>query len=320
MNNMLKHLAVVAGFAAAGAAAAAEITLFEYDNYGGRRVQANASISNLAECQFQRPRVVGDDPRRPVADLQRRLFPRPLRHARPRQLPEPGSMGLNDAVSSVRDLWDQGGGGGGRRRRQFRGALRRLRPERRQLSRRQPRPQPRRHELQRPDALDDRQRGLVGVLRGRRFPRRLPGLRSRPLFQSRLSRRPHQLAAPGDRRRRWRRRRSRRRWMGRRDPRGPVRRPEPDGPDVRRRPLPAATSTARDSTTARRRCGSSAATGCSAATPASRANAAPSVRATTRRCRGASTTGFPRGAGFPTTIRTATIRTGADRGSARAGA
>ena len=113
MNNILKHLALVAGFAAAGAAAAAEITLYENDNYNGRRVQANASISNLANANFNdraSSATIRDGQWQVCSDA---YFGGRCVTLGPGNYPSLRSMGLNDAVSSVRELWDHGGSGSG---------------------------------------------------------------------------------------------------------------------------------------------------------------------------------------------------------------
>ena len=112
MNNIVKHLTIVAAFAAAGAAAAADLTLYENDDYNGRRVQSNSSISNLADADFNdRASSVM------IREGQWQICSDAYFRGRcvtlgPGNYPSLRSMGLNDAVSSVRELWDQGGRGG----------------------------------------------------------------------------------------------------------------------------------------------------------------------------------------------------------------
>ncbi|MEP7182394.1 MAG: beta/gamma crystallin-related protein [Betaproteobacteria bacterium] len=113
MNDTLRWLALAAGFAAAGAVAAAEITLYENDNFNGRRVGATASISILGNTNFndRASSVV-------VQSGQWQLCSDAYFRGRcvslgPGRYPSLSSMGLNDQVSSVRELWDHGSGGGG---------------------------------------------------------------------------------------------------------------------------------------------------------------------------------------------------------------
>ncbi len=113
MNKTLRQLAMAAGLAAAGAAAAADITIYEHDNFGGRRIRANASISNLEQSGFNdRASSVT------IQNGQWQICSDAYYRGRcvalgPGDYPSLGAMGLNDRVSSVRELWDQGGGGGG---------------------------------------------------------------------------------------------------------------------------------------------------------------------------------------------------------------
>jgi len=115
MNNALRHLALAVGLAAAGAAAAAEMTLYENDNFNGRRFQANGSIQNLGNTEFNdraRSVVVRDGQWQICSDS---YFRGRCVTLGPGNYPSLRSMELEDAVSSIRELWDQGatGGGGG---------------------------------------------------------------------------------------------------------------------------------------------------------------------------------------------------------------
>ena len=56
--------------------AAQEIVLYQGENFSGRRFSANNSVERPRARRLQRPRVVGDDPRRIVAALLRQLLPR----------------------------------------------------------------------------------------------------------------------------------------------------------------------------------------------------------------------------------------------------
>jgi hypothetical protein len=113
MNDTLRWLVLAAGFAAAGGAAAAEITLYEHDNFDGRRIRSNASVSNLGSTGYndRASSVI-------VQSGQWQLCSDAYFRGRcvslgPGQYPSLRAMGLNDRVSSVRDLWDRGGTGGG---------------------------------------------------------------------------------------------------------------------------------------------------------------------------------------------------------------
>ncbi|NDP43628.1 MAG: beta/gamma crystallin family protein, partial [Aromatoleum sp.] len=119
MKYTLKYMAVVAGFAAAGAAAAADITLFENDNYNGRRLRSTTSVSNLDNSGFNDRAssvVIHNGQWQICSDA---YFRGRCVTLGPGDYPSLRSMDLNDSVSSVRDLWDHAGrnppvvGGGG---------------------------------------------------------------------------------------------------------------------------------------------------------------------------------------------------------------
>jgi hypothetical protein len=103
-------LAVIAGFAAAGAAAAADITLFENDNYNGRRLRSTTSVSNLGNSGFNDRAssvVIHNGQWQICSDA---YFRGRCITLGPGDYPSLRSMGLNDSISSVRDLWDRAGG------------------------------------------------------------------------------------------------------------------------------------------------------------------------------------------------------------------
>ena len=137
--------------------------------------------------------------------------------------------------------------------------------------------------LQRPGQFGGRPRRPMGDLRRRRLPRQLQRPRPWRLSQPRRLRGPHQFRAPD--RRALLRQSLRRPRPTPRSARDAVRRPESVRARLSAQRHDARTSARPDSTTARRRCASRAATGSSAATPNSAANAARSVPATMRRFR-----------------------------------
>ena len=80
-----------------------------------RAIARTSSVSDLARVGLQRPRVVGDDPRRLVAAVRRRATSAASasRWARA-TIRRSRAMGLNNRVSSLREIgWNGGGGGGG---------------------------------------------------------------------------------------------------------------------------------------------------------------------------------------------------------------
>ena len=78
----MKRTLLVAGLLLASAtAAAAELTLFSDDNFAGQRLQANDAIPNLANSGFNDRASSVVDPRRRLATVRRRVYPRTVRHA-----------------------------------------------------------------------------------------------------------------------------------------------------------------------------------------------------------------------------------------------
>lgn len=122
MNTKRTVLAVAAMLAACATASAAELTLFEHENFGGRRASANDAIPNLGNSGYNdraSSAVVRDGVWQLCDDA---YFRGRCVTLRPGNYPSLDAMGLNDRVSSVRQLdgWGPppgpppvGGGGGG---------------------------------------------------------------------------------------------------------------------------------------------------------------------------------------------------------------
>ena len=103
MNKLLRNMLVVAGLAVAGQAAA-EITLFEHDGFNGRSVTADRPVMNLERWGFNdaaSSAVVRGGTYEVCTDarMQGRCV-----ILRPGDYPSLGAMGLNDRVSSVREV------------------------------------------------------------------------------------------------------------------------------------------------------------------------------------------------------------------------
>lgn len=112
MKTTVYALAIAACLAA-GAAAAADITLYEHDNYGGRRIRASSSIADLDQSGFNdraSSATIHNGRWQLCADAYFRGHCVALG---PGDYPSLGAMGLNDRVSSVRELWNNDGAGGG---------------------------------------------------------------------------------------------------------------------------------------------------------------------------------------------------------------
>ncbi len=94
--------------------AIAEIVLFENDNYSGRTFRASNSVSNLNDVgfnDFASSAVVRGNSWSICSDA---YFRGRCVTLGPGSYPSLGSMGLNDAVSSIRELgWEGEGGAGG---------------------------------------------------------------------------------------------------------------------------------------------------------------------------------------------------------------
>jgi Beta/Gamma crystallin len=113
MKWIVRGIVIGAGWALAGSAMAADITLFENDNFDGRRFTANGSISDFGNTGFN-DRASSVVVRNGTWQLCSEAYFR----GRCVTLGEGSyasltAMGLNDRVSSARDLsWDGGGNGG----------------------------------------------------------------------------------------------------------------------------------------------------------------------------------------------------------------
>lgn len=112
---MTKRALLVAALLFAGAASAAELTLFEHDNFAGRRVAANNAIPDLANSGFndRASSVIISDGTWQLCDDA--YFRGRCVTLRPGSYPSLGQMGLNDRVSSAREIgsWGQPPGAGG---------------------------------------------------------------------------------------------------------------------------------------------------------------------------------------------------------------
>ena len=107
-------IATILGTAGSAAALASEITFFENDNFGGRRFNASGSVSNLGNTSFN-DRASSVAIRGSAWQLCADVFFRGrCVTLNPGDYPSLGAMGLNDRVSSAREVgWSAGGGGGG---------------------------------------------------------------------------------------------------------------------------------------------------------------------------------------------------------------
>lgn len=101
---MKRTLLAVAMLAAGATASAAELTLFENDNFNGQRVVANDSIQNLGNSGFndKASSVVIRDGTWQLCDDA--YFRGRCVTLNPGRYPSLGAMGLNDRVSSAREI------------------------------------------------------------------------------------------------------------------------------------------------------------------------------------------------------------------------
>ena len=307
---------------ATATAVAGEITLFEYPDFGGRRVTLRGSDVEFRPIRLQRPRRVDGHTRRLLGALHRRLLPRALRDLRTGRVSHVCSPRSTDTISSAREVGGPPPAGRPPRPPSSSVAARRASNCGSAANSAGARSSLdvgcagfRAHRIQRSRRRRGRVCRRVAPVRARRSGRPMPRVRSGPLQRSGLSRRQSQLG--GHRRRLGGGVASRRRPVRchRARPRailyeyGEFRRTHASSSKATSFP----TSTAPASTTAHRRSASRAATGCSAPTPDSRARAAPSVPVSTLRCRGRSTTGFRRAVASPSIIPTTPRRHGARR-------
>ncbi len=114
MRSLL-FIAMIFATSGAATALASEITFFENDNFGGRRFNYTGSISNLGDTSFndRASSVV-------IRGSAWQLCPDAFFRGRcvtlnPGDYPSLGAMGLNDRVSSAREVGWSGGNGGGSR-------------------------------------------------------------------------------------------------------------------------------------------------------------------------------------------------------------
>lgn len=105
---MKRTLLAVALLAAGATASAAELTLFENDNFNGRRIVANDSIQNLDNSGFndRASSVVIRDGTWQLCDDA--YFRGRCVTLNPGRYPSLGDIGLNDRVSSARELGQWG--------------------------------------------------------------------------------------------------------------------------------------------------------------------------------------------------------------------
>jgi hypothetical protein len=108
-------LLVVCLVLAATTVSAAELTLFEHDNFNGRHLSVNGSVSNLADAGFNDKAsslIVGSGTWQVCDDA---YFRGHCVMLRPGEYPSLRSVGMNDRVSSARELgrWGQSQPSGG---------------------------------------------------------------------------------------------------------------------------------------------------------------------------------------------------------------
>ena len=113
MTGLLRLIPAFVTFGVLGTAAHGQITLFEHDNFAGRTYTAPNSVSNLGDSGFndRASSVIVRGGR--WAICENAYFSGRCVTLGPGEYRSLGSMGLNDKVSSVRDLgWTPDGGGG----------------------------------------------------------------------------------------------------------------------------------------------------------------------------------------------------------------
>lgn len=112
LRHSLAAALFAASFTGAASVAAQEITIFEHDNFAGRRFAANASVADLANTGFNdrgSSVVVRSGTWQVCSDHYYRGRCVTLTSG---DYPSLASLGLNDRVSSVRELgWQRDGGG-----------------------------------------------------------------------------------------------------------------------------------------------------------------------------------------------------------------
>lgn len=113
-NYRMQVLLAALAVGAAGAGAAQEITLFQGENFNGPRYTANGSVSDLARVGFN-DRASSAAIRGGSWQLCTDSFFRgQCITLNPGDYPSLSTVGLNNQVSSVREIgWNSGGGGGG---------------------------------------------------------------------------------------------------------------------------------------------------------------------------------------------------------------
>ena len=153
------------------------------DNFGGQRVVSQRCDPEPRKQRLQRSRVVRDRPRRQLAIVRRRLFPRPVRDAAARRYPSLREIGLeqfachrrgSSAVGARRPARRNGGWGGGARailyaNSDFRGD--------RYVSKAMHMPRSRQHRLQRSRAIAARRARLLDLLQRCGLPGHVPNVR-----------------------------------------------------------------------------------------------------------------------------------------------
>lgn len=98
---------------AAVSTASAQVALYEHDNFNGREVRSGYSISNLADSNFNDMASSVRIRNGRWQFCENAYFSGRCVTLGPGEYPSLGSMGLNDQVSSVRELgWTPDGGGG----------------------------------------------------------------------------------------------------------------------------------------------------------------------------------------------------------------
>ena len=191
-ENCMKAASIAIAVATLGCAAtvgAQEIVLYENDNFNGQRYSANHSINDLGSVGFNDRAssvTIRGGSWQLCSDAYFRGQCVTLGQG---EYPSLGAMGLNDRVSSLREIgWNSGGGGNnsgwagggsGRRRPCVDRAVRITGHDRSVLHAQPGDARPGRHRLQRPRDVGDRQLRIVAALRGRELREQLRGLRPR---------------------------------------------------------------------------------------------------------------------------------------------
>jgi hypothetical protein len=103
-NDMLKRILIAIPLLACASMASAELTLFEHDNFAGRSVTATDGIDNLANSGFN-DRASSVVVRRGTWQLcDDAYFRGRCVTLKPGDYPSLGQIGLNDRVSSAREI------------------------------------------------------------------------------------------------------------------------------------------------------------------------------------------------------------------------